>query len=80
MRNLVSRKLLWPAIMSIALACFAGCTGMDRYLPAETPQLTAEQEIKVGTAAGDRLLQLLGGPHHDKALAEEIESCLHRMT
>ena len=76
MRNLVSRKLLWPAIMSIALACFAGCTGMDRYLPAETPQLTAEQEIKVGTAAGDRLLQLLGGPHHDKALAEEIESLL----
>ncbi len=74
MRNLVSRKLLWPAIMLIALACFTGCAGMDRYLPAEAPKLTAEQEIEVGAVAGDRLLQLLGGPHHDKALAEEIES------
>jgi len=74
MRNLVSRQLLWPAIMLITLTCFAGCASMERYLPAGALELTAEQEVKVGTAAGDRLLQLLGGPHHDKALAKEIES------
>lgn len=74
MRTLVLRKLLWSEIMLIALTCFAGCANMDRYLPAEAPKLTAEQEVKVGTVTGDRLLQLLGGPHHDKDLAKEIES------
>jgi len=78
MRNLVARELLWPVIMLTALACFTGCAGMDRYLPAGAQKLTAEQEIKVGAAAGDRLLQLLGGPHHDQTLAEEIESLIKR--
>jgi len=73
MKNLLSQRLRWSAII-IALIWLAGCAGMDQYLPTDAPLLTAEQEIKVGRAVEDRLLQLLGGPRHDKALFKELDS------
>ena len=75
MKNLVPMKLMRSAII-IALTSLAGCAGMDQYLPADAPLLTTAQEIKVGSAVEDRLLQLLGGPRHDQALLEELDSLI----
>ncbi len=75
MKNLVPTKLMRSAII-IALTWLAGCAGMDQYLPADAPLLTADQEIKVGSTVEDRLLQLLGGPRHDQALLEELDSLI----
>jgi predicted Zn-dependent protease len=60
----------------IALTWLAGCAGMDQYLPADAPILTADQEIKVGSTVEDRLLQLLGGPRHDQVLLAELDSLI----
>jgi len=77
MKNLVSQKLMRSVII-ITLTWLAGCAGMDQFLPADTTLLTAEQGIKVGSAVEDRLLQLLGGPRHDKALIEELDALIRQ--
>ena len=70
MRNLVSPKLLGTSLILIALACLAGCAGMDQ----SAVQLTPVQETQLGAAVEDRLLQILGGPYHNPALLEELQS------
>ena len=77
MKNPVSLKLTRSAVI-IALAWLTGCAGMDQYLPVDAPLLTAEQAIKVGSVVENRLLQLLGGPRHDKALLEELNSLINK--
>ena len=75
MKKLVPMILMRSAII-IALTWLAGCAGMEQYMPADAPPLTADQEIKVGSTVEDRLLQLLGGPRHDQALLEELDSLI----
>lgn len=50
----------------------SGCAGMDQYVSGPPLQLTAAEEARVGKAVEEKLLQLLGGPYHDKALAKDV--------
>ena len=50
----------------------SGCAGMDQYVSGPPLQLTAAEEAHVGKAVEEKLLQLLGGPYHDKTLARDV--------
>ena len=65
------QRFRWLVVM-LALAWLPGCAALERHLPAAAQQLTAEEEARVGIAVENRLFQLLGGPRHDKPLAEEL--------
>lgn len=62
--------------MSCCLAAIvlwlSGCTVVGE-LPAVKLQLTAGEASRLGAAVTPRLLQLLGGPYHDRQLAADLK-------
>lgn len=68
----IFQYILYTICLFIALAWLGGCAGLTQYLPAESPKLTSAEQDRVGTAVEGKLLQMLGGPYHDKALVSDL--------
>ncbi len=68
----IYRNIFYPVCLFVALAWLGGCTGLDQYAPSAQPQLTPAQEARVGAAVEAKLIQLLGGPYHDKMLTDDL--------
>ena len=67
-----SRKQLIPFICVLGLLVLNGCAGLNRYVPAQTPQLSIEEQKRLGKATAGRLLQILGGAYHDAQLMDDL--------
>lgn len=62
--------MIWLLALSIGLS---GCAGLD-LAPSPSPvELSASDQASVGVAAEGRLMQLLGGPYHDKELVSDLK-------
>ena len=68
------QKLFYHICLLVALSWFSGCTGLTRYATVTPLQLTPAEEVQVGAAVEGKLLQMLGGPYYDKALANALNS------
>jgi hypothetical protein len=53
----------------VVLVWLGGCTG---FAPSKQPQLTPAQEARAGAAVEEKLIQMLGGPYHDKRLTADL--------
>jgi tetratricopeptide (TPR) repeat protein len=65
-------KTLALISFAIFLTWLGGCGGLTPPGPAAAPQLSAEQHVRAGAAAAEKLVQILGGPYHDKRLAADL--------
>ncbi len=53
----------------VMLVWLGGCTGLA---PSTQPQLTPAQEVRVGASVEVKLIQMLGGPYHNKRLTADL--------
>ena len=68
----ILKKALYHFCLLAGLAGLAACSGLSQYVAAEPPKLTHAEQDRVGAAVEGRLLQMLGGPYHDKALVKDL--------
>lgn len=68
----IYKNTLYTVCLFVALAWLGGCTGLTQYAPATRQQLTPAQEARVGAAVEVKLIQMLGGPYHDKTLTVDL--------
>lgn len=66
------KKTLYLIYLFVALVGLAACSGLTQYATVEPPKLTSAEQERVGAAVEGKLLQMLGGPYHDKALAKDL--------
>lgn len=57
--------------LAVALLWLNGCAGVSE-LPVAKLRLSVEEESRLGAAVAPRLLQLLGGPYHDRRLLADL--------
>lgn len=74
----ICKVTLYTVCLVAALAWLGGCTGVTRHVPVEPPQMTTAQAARVGAAVESKLLQMLGGPYHDKALVVDLNRLARR--
>ncbi len=72
------KNILYPICLFVALVGLGGCTGLSQYVPVSPLQLTPAQEARVGATVEGKLIQMLGGPYHDKALADDLDRLVRR--
>ena len=68
----IYKNISCSTCLFVLLAWLGGCAGLDQYVPSAQPQLTPAQEARVGAAVEAKLIQLLGGPYHDKMLTDDL--------
>ncbi len=68
----IHRKTLLLICFAVLLLWLGGCGGLTPLGPVEAPQLSAEQQVRVGAAVAEKLIQILGGPYHDELLAADL--------
>jgi tetratricopeptide (TPR) repeat protein len=68
----IFQNLLYTICLFAALTWLGGCSGLTQYVPVEPPELTSAEQDRVGAVVEKKLLQMLGGPYHDKALARDL--------
>jgi tetratricopeptide (TPR) repeat protein len=63
----------------LTLACFcavfwmSGCADLASQKPVPPLTLTFAEQARLGEAAATKLIQMLGGPYHDKSLAADLK-------
>lgn len=65
------RNVLYLICLVVVLTWLGGCA-RGPWPTAEAPQLTHAQQVRVGKTVASRLLQMLGGPYHDKTLVGDL--------
>ncbi len=68
----IFQNILYTICLFVALVWLGGCSALTQYVPVESPKLTSAEQDRVGTAVEGKLLQMLGGPYHDKALVKDL--------
>ncbi len=61
-----------------ALAWLGGCASLPQYVPVEPPQLSVDQQARVGELVANKLIQMLGGPYYDRLLAADLNRLVSR--
>ena len=68
----ICKKIVYTIWLLAGLAGLAACSGLAQYAPAEPLKLTRAERDRVGGAVEGKLIQMLGGPYHDKTLAKDL--------
>jgi tetratricopeptide (TPR) repeat protein len=68
----IRKSTLYLIGMLVVLSLLGGCAGVGPYATVVQPQLTPAEEDRVGTAVEGKLIQMLGGPYHDKLLVNDL--------
>lgn len=58
--------------LAVLLFWLPGCVGFLPQVSAPPLALSPDEHTRLGTAVGAKLLQVLGGPYHDKELAADL--------
>jgi tetratricopeptide (TPR) repeat protein len=69
----VFKRIFVLVSLGIMLLWMSGCADLIGQMPAPPLALTSAEQVRVGVAAEARLIQLLGGPYHDKTLATDLK-------
>ena len=70
------KKISWCWMITILLS---GCAGLQTTSEIESPELTLEQEVKIGGDVQKKLIQLIGGPYHDPSIKSDLMSQFNKI-
>lgn len=74
----IYRNSLYLICLLVVQSWFAGCSTLSHYTTVPPLQLTPVEQARVGNAVEERLIQMLGGPYHDKTLASDLNRHLRQ--
>ena len=70
----IYKNTLYLILLFVGLSWLAGCSGLTEFTTVPALQLSSAEKTRVGAVVEKRLIQMLGGPYHDKALAMDLNS------
>ena len=70
----IYKNTLYLTLQFVVLIWLTGCSGLTEFTTVPALQLTSAEKARVGSVVEEKLIQMLGGPYHDKSLAKDLNS------
>lgn len=70
----ICQKLLFVCWLLTALLWLGGCSALPGYVPVTVPPLADAEAERVGRAVETKLLQMIGGPYHDRGVTKSLDT------